>query len=172
SQTNGFRSVMTSGDSAAMSGFSIWGHDIGAYQNANFTSDHADLFMRWTQYGAFTPIMQMHRGVQASSLTDTSNLEQYPWGYGATALTNYVTYAKLHSQLFPYIYTYAKEASTTGLPIIRPEVLLHPTDTNTFGLNHTYCFGNEFLVAPMVTPNAASRKVYLPTGQWRDFWTN
>ena len=171
-QTNGLQSVITAGDSAAMSGYSIWGHDIGAYQNANFTSDHADLFMRWAQYGAFSPIMQMHRGVQASSLTDTSNLEQYPWGYGSTALANYVTYAKLHSQLFPYIYTYAKEASVDGLPIIRPLVLLNQTDTNVFGVQHTYYFGNELLVAPMNAADSTSRNVYLPTGNWYDYWTN
>src|SRR4030095_13092644 len=166
SQTNGFRSVMTSGDSAAVSGFSIWGHDIGGYQNSNFESNRADLFMRWTQYGAFTPIIQMHRNV------DSNNLEQYPWGYGATALANYVTYAKLHSQLFPYIYTYAKEASTTGLPLIRPEVLLNQTDTGTYGIQHTYYFGNELLVSPMNAANSTSRNVYLPAGNWYDYWTN
>ena len=171
-QTNGLQSVITAGDSAAMSGFSIWGHDIGAYQNANFTADHADLFMRWTQYGAFSPIMQMHRGVQASSLTDTSNLEQYPWGYGSTALANYVAYAKLHSQLFPYLYTYAKEASTDGLPIIRPLVLLNQTDTALLGVQHTYYFGNEFLVAPMNAPTSTSRNIQLPAGNWYDYWTN
>ena len=63
---------MTAGDSAAMSGFSIWGHDIGGYQNANFTPAPADLFMRWAQFGAFTPIMQMHRQV------NPANLQQYP----------------------------------------------------------------------------------------------
>ncbi|GEM_PF-447306 len=165
-QTNGLQSVITSGDSAAMSGYSIWGHDIGGYQNANFTGDKADLFMRWAQYGAFTPLMQMHRQV------NTGNLEQYPWGYGATALTNYVTYAKLHSQLFPYIYSYAKEASTTGLPIIRPEVLLNQTDTGTYGVQHTYYFGNELLVAPMNAATSTSRGVYLPPGDWYDYWTN
>lgn len=165
-QTNGLESVITAGDSAAMSGYSIWGHDIGGYQNANFTSDHADLFMRWAQYGAFTPIMQMHRQV------NPSNLEQYPWGYGATALANYVTYAKLHSQLFPYIYTYAQQASTTGLPIIRPEVLLNQTDTNTYGIQHSYYFGNELLVAPMNAADSTSRNVYLPAGNWYDFWNN
>jgi len=172
SQTNGMQSVITAGDSAAMSGYSIWGHDIGAYQNANFTSNHADLFMRWTQYGAFSPIMQMHRGVQASSLTDTNNLEQYPWGYGGTALANYVTYAKLHSQLFPYIYTYAKEASTTGLPLIRPCVLLNQTDPALLGVQHTYYFGNELLVAPMNTATSTSRNIQLPAGNWYDYWTN
>jgi alpha-D-xyloside xylohydrolase len=172
SQTNGLQSVITAGDSAAMSGFSIWGHDIGAYQNANFTSNHADLFMRWAQYGAFTPIMQMHRGVQAGSLTDTNNLEQYPWGYGNTALANYVSYAKLHSQLFPYIYTYVKEASTDGLPLIRPMVLLNQTDPALLGVQHTFYFGNELLVAPMNAATSTSRNIQLPAGNWYDYWTN
>lgn len=165
-QTNGLQSVITAGNSAAMSGYSIWGHDIGAYQNANFEANHADLFMRWTQYGAFTPLMHMHRQV------NPANLEQYPWGYGTTALTNYVTYANLHSQLFPYIYTYAMEASVDGLPLIRPLVLLNQTDTNVFNVQHTYYFGNELLVAPMNAPTSTSRKVQLPAGNWYDYWTN
>jgi alpha-D-xyloside xylohydrolase len=166
SQSNGLQSVITAVNSGAASGFSIVTHDIGGYENGPFESDPADLFMRWTQFGAFTPIMQMHRTV------DPNTLRQYPWGYGATALTNYVTYAKLHSQLFPFIYTYAKEATTDGLPLIRPEVLLNQTDTNTYGLSHTYYFGNEFLVAPMNLLDSTSRNVYLPAGNWYDYWTN
>ena len=166
SQSNGLQSVITSGVSAAMSGYSIWGHDIGGYQNANFEANKADLFMRWSQYGAFTPLMQMHRNV------NTGNLEQFPWGYGATALANYVTYAKLHSQLFPYIYTYAKEASVNGLPIIRPLVLLNQADPLLSQIQHTYYFGNELLVAPMNAAVSTARNVQLPAGYWYDFWTN
>lgn len=110
--------------------------------------------------------MHMHRQV------NTSNLEQYPWGYGTTALTNYVTYANLHSQLFPYIYTYAMEASDNGLPLIRPLVLLNQTDTSVFGVQHTYYFGNELLVAPMNAASSTSRNVQLPAGNWYDYWTN
>jgi alpha-glucosidase (family GH31 glycosyl hydrolase) len=59
-----------------------------------------------------------------------------------------------------------------GLPIIRPLVLLHPDDPDTFDIADEYCFGNEFLVAPIITPNANTREVYLPEGNWFDFWTN
>jgi alpha-D-xyloside xylohydrolase len=161
---NGLPSVIIAGQSAAMSGFAIWGHDIGGYQDTDPSQSPPDLFMRWTQFGCFSPIMQMHRQV-------TKEL-QYPWRYGAEALQNYQFFARLHVRLFPYIYTYAKEASSSGLPIIRPLVLLNQTDGNTFSLQHTYFFGNEFLVAPMVTPNATTRQVYLPAGSWIDFWTN
>jgi alpha-glucosidase (family GH31 glycosyl hydrolase) len=157
-------SVIIAGQSAAMSGYAIWGHDTGGYQDTNPSQSPPNLFMRWTQFGCFSPIMQMHRQV-------TKEL-QYPWRYGEEASRNYQFFAHLHTRLFPYIYTYAKEASASGLPIIRPLVLLNQTDQNTFPIKHTYLFGNEFLVAPMITLNANTRHVYLPAGNWFDFWTN
>lgn len=161
---NGLPGVIVAGQSAAMSAYSIWGHDVGGYQDTNFSQSPPDLFMRWTQFGSFSPIMQMHRQVTREM--------QYPWRFGDQALANYQFFARLHVRLFPYIYTYAKESSTIGLPIIRPLVLLNQDDPNTFAVMHAYHFGNEFLVAPVVTPNTTSRNVYLPSGTWRDFWTN
>jgi alpha-D-xyloside xylohydrolase len=177
---NGLPSVMVAGLSAAMSGYSIWGHDVGGYQNSNFgasSADRADLFMRWTQFACFSPIMQMHRQVHPQLRQDLQSgkaeeLRQYPWGYGDAALKNYQFFARLHTRLFPYIFTYAKESTANGLPILRPLVLLNQTDTNTFGVEHAYHFGNEFLVAPIVTLNSSTRQVYLPAGNWFDFWSN
>jgi alpha-D-xyloside xylohydrolase len=161
---NGLPGVIIAGQSAAMSGYSIWGHDIGGYQDTNFSKSPPNLFMRWAQFGCFSPIMQMHRQV-------TREL-QYPWRYGDQATANYQFFARMHTQLFPYIYTYAKIASATGLPILRPLVLLNQTDQNTFGIKHAYHFGNEFLVAPMIAPSANDRELYLPAGNWIDFWSN
>lgn len=167
---NGLPSVVVAGLSSAMSGFSMWASDVGGYQNSNFGSSTNNLFMRWTQFGAFSPLMQMHRQV------NTSNLLQFPWGYGADALTNYLFYAKLHTALFPYIYSYALEASTNGLPIMRPLVLMNQTDPNTYGgvynTSHSYLFGNELLVAPAITNTVTTRSVYLPQGNWYDFFSN
>jgi alpha-D-xyloside xylohydrolase len=161
---NGLPGVIVAGQSAAMSGYAIWGHDTGGYQDTNPSVSPPNLFMRWAQFGCFSPIMQMHRQV-------TKEL-QYPWRYGQQALDNFRRYARLHTQLFPYIATYAKLAADTGLPIIRPLVLLSQTDANVFGLQHVYQFGNELLVAPIVQPNATTRQVYLPAGAWFDFWTH
>jgi alpha-D-xyloside xylohydrolase len=160
---NGLPSVIIAGQSAALSAYSIWGHDIGGYQDTNPSQSPPNLFMRWAQFGCFSPIMQMHRQV--------SRELQYPWRFGDEALANYQFFTRLHTRLFPYIYTYAQAASTTGLPIIRPLVLLDQDDPNTFSVNHTYCFGNELLIAPMLAPDATTRNVYLPRGNWFDFWT-
>ena len=113
---NGLPGVIVAGQSAAMSAYAIWGHDVGGYQDTNFSQSPRNLFMRWTQFGCFSPIMQMHRQVTREM--------QYPWRFGDQALANYQFYARLHTRLFPYIYTYATLASTTGLPIIRPLVLM------------------------------------------------
>jgi hypothetical protein len=102
--------------------------------------------------------------------TDTS--QYYPWSFSAAAVTNYKSYAKLHVSLFPYIYTYAHISSTNGLPIMRHPVLMNQTDTGTYGLNHTYYFGEELLVAPATAEGQTQRNVYLPAGFWYDYWTN
>lgn len=164
-QENGLLSVMVAGQSAGMCGFSIWGHDIGGYQvDANPSSNITNLFMRWTQFGAFSPLFQLHRKV--------SGTVQYPWSYGTTALNNYRFYAQLHQSLFPYIYTYAKRSTDTGLPILMHPVMLNQTDANTYNINHSYYFGDELFVAPATAPNQTVRSLYLPAGQWHDFWTN
>ena len=170
--SDGLPGVMLAGESIAMSGYSIWGSDICGYEDGSWSSSTNSLFMRWTQFGAFCPIMQMHRS--------TGLCLMYPWSFGADALTNYQYYAQLHTALFPYIYSYATQASTSGVPIIRPLVMMYQTDTNTYGsvynTSHSYLFGNEFLVAPVVTNPPPSgptiRSVYLPQGNWYDYFAN
>ncbi len=164
SAANGLPSVIIASQSSAMSGFSMWSSDVGGYLDGNYETNQADLFMRWSQFGIFTPIMQMHRQVGSNN--------QYPWSYGAAALANYRECANLHSRLFPYIYTYAHIAEDTGIPIMRPLVLMDQADPNIWGINHTYHFGNELLVAPIIAANATTRTVYLPAGTWHDYWTN
>ncbi|HKW30673.1 MAG TPA: TIM-barrel domain-containing protein [Verrucomicrobiae bacterium] len=162
---NGLAGVVIAGESAAMSGFAIWGSDIGGYQDSPkiWSSTPANLFERWTQFGALSPIMQMHRQVTTS--------RQYPWSFGDEGTANYRFYAQLHTALFPYLYTCAQQCSTSGLPIIRPLVLMCPADTNTYGIQHTYLLGDDLLAAVIVTNLATTRTVYLPAGNWYDFFT-
>jgi alpha-D-xyloside xylohydrolase len=155
--------VIVAGGSAAMSGWAIWGSDIGGYQESNPSATPENLFMRWTQFGALSPIMQMHRQVGGG--------HQYPWSYGPDALANYVAYARLHTALFPYLYAYAHVAAATGLPILRPPVLQHPDDAATYDLAHTYYLGDWLLVAPVIENVATHRSVYLPDGVWYDWFT-
>ena len=77
--------------------------------------------------------------------------------------------ARLHIRLAPYIYTYARIAHETGLPIIRAIVLEYQHDADAWNVDWEYMFGEAFLVAPLVS--TGFRTVYLPPGIWIDYWT-
>ncbi len=161
---NGLPSVVSAGMSAAMSGYAFWGSDIGGYQDSNPSSTPEDLFMRWTQFGALTPVMQMHRQVTAG--------KQYPWSYGDAALANFKAYAQLHTTLFPYLYSAAKQATVDGIPLIQPLPLVAAGDATAATIGDEYMLGDSLLVAPVITQSVTTRSVYLPAGGWFDFWTN
>ncbi|RKN86269.1 helix-turn-helix domain-containing protein [Paenibacillus ginsengarvi] len=75
------------------------------------------------------------------------------------------TYARLRYQLLPYIYSAAHVAARTGLPIARAMPLVFPDDPRAVVQQNQYMFGDAFLVA------AFTDQVYLPTGDWYDYWT-
>ncbi|MCF8346365.1 MAG: DUF5110 domain-containing protein, partial [Bacteroidales bacterium] len=72
-------------------------------------------------------------------------------------------------RLFPYFYSYSREAYDRGWPLIRPMVLEYPDDIETFDLSSQFLLGEELLVAPVVEEGAATKKTYLPKGEWIDF---
>jgi alpha-D-xyloside xylohydrolase len=98
----------------------------------------------------------------------TSNLG--PWGYGDEALKTYRKFAVLHMSLFPYRYAAAQEASKTGMPLMRALVLNYQEDAQARVATDEYLFGPDFLVAPVITAGT-QRVVYLPKGEWVDYWT-
>jgi alpha-D-xyloside xylohydrolase len=158
SKENGLPTVVTAGIGAGLSGMPFWTADLGGYLRTASTPN-AQLFQRWTEYSAFSPVMET---------LSTSNLNA--WGYGADALENYRKYAVLHMSLFPYIYAAAQEASRTGMPLMRALVLQYQEDRWAREVKDEYLFGPDFLVAPVIDENT-SRVVYLPSGEWTNYWT-
>jgi alpha-glucosidase/alpha-D-xyloside xylohydrolase len=80
-------------------------------------------------------------------------------------------YAELRYQLLSYNYTLAEEACRTGMPMMRALWLHYPDDAAARGIGNQYLWGRDLLIAPVFTPNARSRDVYLPAGDWYDWWT-
>lgn len=153
--SDGLPSVILAGQNAAMSGISLWGSDIAGYAG---TPDK-ELFIRWTQYAAFTPFMQVHM---------TSNLG--PWDFDEEALRIFRKFATLRMQLFPYLYNAAHETARSGMPVIRPMALAYPADGAAHRHIYQYLFGPDLLVAPLYQPGT-TRAVYLPAGGWIDYWS-
>jgi len=158
SLNSGMHTAIIAGQTAGVSGFPFWTCDIGGY----FGNPTDEVTIRWTQLGAFSPIMMLHGAGKRE-----------PWEFSEQTLTNYRKYAKLHTDLFPYIYSFANQASETGIPIMRAMALEFPEDSHIWDelCENQYCFGSELLVAPIHYSFSRTRPVYLPDGKWRDFWT-
>ena len=159
----------------------FWGSDIGGFfPNEELTGE---LYVRWYQFAAFCPSFRSHGRTWWMRL---------PWGWGMnkmgpkenrdnpllSELNNPAIelvckqFAELRYQLIPYTYTLAWQARDTGMPLMRAMWLHYPGDENARGLGNQYLWGRDMLVAPVFTQGAVARDIYLPEGQWYDWWTN
>ncbi len=154
----GLESVIRAGQNAGASGFPYWASDIGGY----FGVPTDEVFARWAQFGAFSPIMQVH-GMG----------KREPWRFEPRTLAIYRAYAQLHTDLFPYLYAAARDASEQGVPIMRPVAFAFPgTDAWGDTQEHQYLFGASLLVAPVYVGFNKRKGVWLPPGaDWFELWT-
>ena len=147
--------------SAGMGLIPFWTTDISGYcGDITDYNEFAELYVRWLQFGVFNPLSRAHH---------EGNNAVEPWLFGKEAEKISKKAIELKYQLHPYIYTYAREAYDTGLPIMRALLLEYPGDEETYELDGQFLFGEELLVAPVVEEGVESKRVYLPKGTWRDY---
>jgi alpha-glucosidase (family GH31 glycosyl hydrolase) len=87
-----------------------------------------------------------------------------PWLWPEHMQDCHRLYAKLRHRLAPYLYTSLWQANQTGVPMMRAMVLDYADDPNTANLTSQYMLGDWLLVG-------LQERVYLPEGEWVDFWT-
>ena len=141
--------------------FGYWGHDLGAHLQV--ADPDPELYLRWLQYGVFSPIFRTHGANQA-------NNERRIWKYPNFPLL--LDAVNLRYELTPYIYTCAYEAFKTGVSICRPLYYEYPEDNRSYSDESEYFFGPDMLVAPVCTAaedgERATRDIWLPEGTWYD----
>jgi alpha-D-xyloside xylohydrolase len=143
------------GLSLGLSGVPFWSNDIGGYRGHPSEA----LYIRWAQFGLLCSHARCH-----------GESEREPWFYGDRATDIFRRYARLRYRLFPYLYSCAHEAARTGMPVLRAMPLAFPDDINACDKDLQYMLGPWLLVAP-ITDESDRRSVYLPAGQWTDYWT-
>ncbi|HEV8531936.1 MAG TPA: TIM-barrel domain-containing protein [Methylomirabilota bacterium] len=148
------------GLNTGLSGVPYWGTDVGGFFHP--VTETGELYARWFQLGAFSPIFRSHGWVWR---------EHVPWAHGAEVEKICRDYAELRYRLLPYTYTLAWQAHTLGLPFMRPLVLNYPDDPRVWQLGHEFLWGDDLLVAPVTREGARTWPVYLPAGGWYDFWS-
>jgi alpha-glucosidase len=169
------------GLNAGLSGIPYWGTDIGGFvPTQEYTGE---LFVRWFQFGAFCPLFRSHGRDWHLHL---------PWGWNAGSIGPIETpryapdpaelhneavepicrkYLELRYRMLPYIYTAVRDGVDTGLPIMRALWLHYPDDAIARARGDEYLWGRDLLVAPVTEKGATTKKIYLPRGQWFDYWT-
>ena len=148
-------------------GYGYWGHDIGGHMQKK---DHQrltdpEMYTRWLQFGVFTPIFKTHS-------TQSANLERKIWAYPSHY--EYMLEAiRLRYTLSPYIYTFARETTDSGVSMCRPLYYAYPEADEAYTYNEEYLFGDRILATAVCEPagadGKASRKVWFPKGSnWYD----
>jgi alpha-glucosidase (family GH31 glycosyl hydrolase) len=145
--------------SRAVTGAYGFGTDIGGYYDLATPPTTKELFLRWAEWAALSPIFRLHGSGKAGTHT--------PWSYDSQTVHVYNQLSRLHIRAVPLIMSLWQEADRTGIPVTRPLWLAYPRDRTAWRQDQEWLLGPDVLVAPVVTQGATSRTVYFPTGCWR-----
>ncbi|MFA5298440.1 MAG: glycoside hydrolase family 31 protein, partial [Lutibacter sp.] len=143
-----------------MSGFSFVGSDIGGFAE----QPSGELYARWIQLGIFHPFCRTH--------SSGDHGDQEPWAFGENITDIVRKFIEIRYQLLPYLYTAFWRYTTEGIPILKSLVLFDQADTQTHYRNDEFIFGEKILACPITEPNAKGRRMYVPEGNWYNFWDN
>lgn len=161
---DGLRSAVYNGLTMGLSGISLWASELGGLVELGTRKLTPELLTRWVQFGAVSPWMKARK--QSIQIPDKGPRPQV-WEPGQIA--NFRRWAKLHTQLLPYLQAAAAEYRRSGLPIMRHLALAYD-DVRSRAQDLEYLFGPDLLAAPVVQPGQRSRRVWLPPGAWVDLW--
>jgi alpha-glucosidase/alpha-D-xyloside xylohydrolase len=170
------------GVNASLSLTPFWGTDCGGFV---MTKDYTgELYARWFQFSTFNPLMRSHgrnwklhlpwgwnRGDVGPIESPLKSLPDEAELRNAAIEPICKKYLELRYSLLPYNYSLMRETHDSGLPGMRALWLHYPSDAEAVKLGNEYLWGRDLLVAPVVEKGARERKLYLPQGDWYDWWT-
>lgn len=164
SRHDGINTVITAALSAGLVGNAYSHSDVGGYTSLHGVVRTAELFMRWAELGAFTPVMRTHEGNRPD---DNLQVDSDP-----AILAHFAAMSRVHAALAPYVRAIMDEAEATGLPAQRALFLHWPQERATWTCQDQYLYGPDLMVAPVVSAGAVSRCVLLPGAEpWVHVWT-
>jgi alpha-glucosidase len=151
---------------AANVGYAYWSHDIGGHMPG---AVEPELFTRWVEFGAFSPILRTHT-------TKNPESERRIWAYPEPYSSILRSTFQLRYALEPYIYTEARRTYDTGIAFFRPLYYDWPEEAAAYDSKGEYLFGEQMLAAPVTAPadkitGLATEKVWLPEGEWIEWPT-
>ncbi|MFJ3522068.1 alpha-glucosidase [Pseudomonas sp. NPDC090203] len=164
SRHDGLQTVICGALSSGLLGNAYHHSDIGGYTSLYGNCRTAELFQRWAEMAAFTPVMRTHEGNRPDQ-----NLQF--WDHDET-YAHFARMTRLYVALRPYLQSLVEEAQATGLPLQRPLFLHYENDPDTYAIQDQYLYGRDLLVAPVHAEGQREWSAYLPQGdQWQHLWS-
>jgi alpha-glucosidase len=159
----------------SMSGIDYFGADIGGFHRSGMDqepgTDLSELYTQWFANGAaFDVPVRPH----TENVSNTKETAPDRAGDLASNLAN----IRLRYELSPYYYSLAHRAYLYGEPVVPPLVYYYQnagTDRADFDvrtLGHEKLIGRDLLFAVVAGKGERSRDIYLPPGEWVDFYSN
>ena len=145
--------------------YGYWSHDIGGHHMADRIDP--ELYIRWMQFGALSPVMRTHSAKSAG-------LKKEVWNFAPEHADILRSTIRQRYALAPYIYTMARKAYDEGISLCRPMYYEWPEASEAYAFRNQYLFGDDILVAPVTAPGKegyATVKVWLPEGKWYEWQT-
>ena len=146
-----------------MSGCGLTHSDIGGYTSLFDNTRTKEVFLRWAEMAAFTPVMRTHEGNRPET-----NFQYYD---DEDCMLRLARLVSIYRSLSPMLKELVRENAETGLPVQRPLFLHHEDDPRCLTEQFEYLLGPDVLVAPVWQAGQTEREVYLPEGSWVHLWT-
>lgn len=168
-KNDGMRSALTCVINSGCSGFSLNHSDIGGFVSIDFPIAkkiirNEEVLRRWMEMSAFHTVFRTHEGVKPDV-----NVQVYD---SPSIASHFAFYAKVYASWHFYRKELMKEASEKGWPVIRHPSLVFPNDEMCWNIGtEQFMVGNEWMVAPVLSPNSETVEMYLPKGNWVNLWT-
>lgn len=160
---DGLATVICAALSAGMSGCGLTHSDIGGYTSLFGNTRTKEVFLRWAEMAAFTPVMRTHEGNRPE--------ENFQYYDDEDCMERLARLVDIYTMLAPYMKTLVAENAKRGIPVQRPLFLHNEDDEACYNIQYEYLLGEDVLVAPVYLAERESWEVYLPEGQWIHFWT-
>jgi len=164
SRHDGLQTVICGALSSGLLGNAYHHSDIGGYTSLFGNRRTPELFQRWAEMAAFTPVMRTHEGNRPD--------ENFQFWQDDAVLTHFARMTRIYAALVPYVRQLAQQAATQGLPLQRPLFLHFEDDPQAYTIQDEYLYGADLLVAPVHAAGRDSWEPYLPAGaRWIHLWT-
>ena len=145
-------------------GYTHWSHDIGGHHMGNAEND--ELYLRWVQFGVFTPVMRLH--------SNNKVMSKEPWNH-KTVEEEAVQALRYRHSLIPYIYTAYYNNYKHSVPICKPLYYDYTDVEEAYKAKNQYMFGENLMVCPITSKwnkdGISKRTIWLPEGIWTDIFT-